>query len=80
MAKRRANIFSEDLSMKLADQILQDDHYDSFDAKVDHLIDLARELEDIATDALKSFKCTQKPSDYSKTHWSNRLEFLLSRE
>ena len=66
--------------MKIADQILQDDNYDSFDAKVDHLIDLARELEDIATDALKSFKCTQKLNDYPKTHWSNRLDLLLFKD
>jgi hypothetical protein len=42
------------------------------------ILDLARELEDIATDALRSFKCTQRPSDYPPTHWSNRLEILLS--
>jgi len=64
--------------MKIADQIMQDDETNSFDAKVDQLMDLGRELEEIATDALRSFRCTQKPSDYPKTHWSNRLELLLS--
>lgn len=63
--------------MKLADQILADDEFDSYDGKIDAIIDLARELEDIATDALKTFKCTQSPWEYPKMHWSNRLETLL---
>lgn len=39
-----------------------------------------RELEEIATDALKSFRCTQRPSDYPETHWSRRLENLLEND
>lgn len=67
------------MNNKLADQIMNDDSFDSFDDKIDMLIDLARELEDISTDALKSFKCTQNIHDYQDSHWSNRLEVLLTR-
>jgi hypothetical protein len=67
------------MKQKLADQIINDDEFNSFDAKVDALLDLARELEDIAINALKSFKCTQKPQDYPDSHWSNRLTLLLSK-
>ena len=66
------------MKQKLADSIINDDEIGSFDGKVGMILDLARELEDIATDALRSFKCTQRPSDYPPTHWSNRLEILLS--
>lgn len=58
---------------------MNDDEIDSFETKVDLLIDLARELEDISTDALKMFKCTQHPWDYPKNHWSNRLILLLKK-
>ena len=68
------------MKQKLADQILNDDEIDSFDGKVDMLLDLARELEDIATDALKNFRYTQRPHDYPQSHWSNRLELLLSND
>ena len=64
--------------MKIADQIMRDETIDSFDSKIDMLLDLSRDLEDVALDALKMFKLTQKPSDYSENHWSNRLEKLLN--
>jgi hypothetical protein len=66
------------MKQKLADQIINDDEIDSFDGKVEILLDLSRELEDIATEALKGFKCTQRPWEYPKNHWSNRLELLLA--
>ena len=65
---------------KIADQIINSEEIDSFDGKVDVLLDLARDLEEIATDALKSFKCTQRPQDYPPSHWSNRLEILLLKK
>lgn len=65
--------------MKIADKILNDDEFDSFDAKIDAIISAARDLEGIATDALGSFKCTQTPKDYPPDHWSNRLEILLAK-
>ncbi len=34
-------------------------------------------LLSIGKDALRSFKCTQKPSQYEPDHWSNRMERLL---
>ena len=63
--------------MKIADKILTDDGFDSYDGKIDAIVDLARELEDISIDALKMFRCTQNPDDYPRTHWSNRLNILL---
>lgn len=66
-----------DWQMKIADQILGDDGFDSYDGKIDAIIDLARELEDIASQSLQAFRCTQRPEDYPQTHWSNRLETLL---
>lgn len=40
---------------------------------------ISADLESIACEALASFKITQKPSDYSEYHWSNRLEKLLNQ-
>lgn len=34
-------------------------------------------LKTILADALGSFKCTQKPKDYPKEHWSNMAEKAL---
>jgi hypothetical protein len=38
------------------------------------------ELLSIVKDALRSFKCTQKPSHYPADHWSNRALAYLHRE
>jgi len=49
----------------------------STETKCRSLHDHAEKLEEIATDALKSFRCTQRPSDYPEDHWSRRLENLM---
>ena len=64
--------------MKIADKILNDEEIESMEILFDLMTDLARELEDIAIDALASFKCTQNPWEYPKSHWSNRLLTLTN--